>query len=107
MATTALTGPGYRVEIEVLDAGAPDGVTVRVRYQGDVEVASYEGGFTLRAGEGAGLLPDPVPEGAECPGYGEERMDALLIDEVDEDVECTTCGRRYELPAPEPARYRP
>ena len=41
---------------------------------------------------------DFAPEGCECPGCGERRVDELAINE-DESVLCATCGRRYMLPA--------
>ena len=36
---------------------------------------------------------DEVPEELGCPSCGERRVDYLEIDEDDETVRCTTCGR--------------
>jgi DNA-directed RNA polymerase subunit RPC12/RpoP len=98
--TLIFTGPSYEVEVQVPEGSAPGGLTLRLRYRGEVEVTSYQGGVTLRAGEDAGLLPEPVAEGARCQACGEARLDALLLDDESDLVECTTCGSRYLVPAP-------
>ena len=40
---------------------------------------------------------DEVPEELGCPDCGERRVDYLEIDEDDEIVTCSTCGRVYRV----------